>query len=152
MGFFATHSGAGSFVDQEMRFHNLADVLLYLPRALQIGLLAPWPDMWFAHAKLSGGEWMRRVAAVEMSVAYLLLPGLIFVIWRGGPAMRTLGLFCIVIVIIQALAIPNVGTLYRMRYVFFHVLLGLGIVGYVSLGSAFRRRLSLDSVKNRSQS
>jgi len=132
--FFTTYSGAGSFVDRETRFDNLADVILYLPRALQIGLLAPWPGMWFEPAASPGGRWLRWGSAAEITVAYLLLPGLIIALRRGSPAMRTLGLFCVVIVIIQSLAIPNVATLYRMRYVFFHVLLGLGIAGYGCLG------------------
>ncbi len=140
MGFFTTYSGAGSFVDRETRFDNLTDVVLYLPRALQIGLLSPWPAMWFEPAASPGGRWMRWVSAAEMTVAYLLLPGLLIALRRGSPAVRTLGLFCVVIVIIQSLAVPNVGTLYRMRYVFFQVLLGLGIVGYGCLGRTLGRR------------
>ncbi len=80
---------------------------------------------------------MRLASGAEMFVAYLLLPGLMIVLWKGTAAMRALALFCVTTAIIFSLVIPNIGTIYRMRYIFFHVLLGLGIVGYGCLsGSA----------------
>lgn len=132
LGFAGQHH-AGSNVDMEVRFRSLSDVADYVPRALQIGLFAPFPEMWSAQGVMPGAGMMRRIAGAEMLVAYVLLAGVC--LWFIGKRLpREVGLVIVVQaaipLLILALVVCNVGTLYRMRYGYWHILLGLGVVGW----------------------
>ena len=124
----------GSIVDAEVRFTSVGALLLYLPRALQIGLLAPFPDMWFARGMTAGARMMRLVSGAEMSIAYVFLLGWFFLIPRLRRDRLGAVLFavvtCLAVILVMTLAMPNVGTLYRMRYPLFMLLVGLGAAGW----------------------
>ena len=126
-------ANAGSNIDIEVRFTSIEDVLLYLPRALQIGLLAPFPSMWLGDAHSTGGAGMRVVAAMEMTLSYVFLLGLVG-LWRCGKEHRATLMVAVVmslvLTLILALVVTNVGTVYRMRYATWQLLNGLGILGW----------------------
>lgn len=142
LGFAGQHH-AGSNVDIGVNFRSLSDVAKYVPRALQIGLLAPFPDMWSAQGVMPGAGMMRRIAGVEMMIAYALLFGIClwFMCNRG---LRGEGLLIVVQAVIPLLVLTlvvcNVGTLYRMRYGYWQLLLGLGAVGWGGCITALRQR------------
>ena len=46
-----TYKSAGSSIDLNVQFFSAGDVLAYLPRALQIGFLTPFPSQWFGTAQ-----------------------------------------------------------------------------------------------------
>ncbi len=85
---------------------------------------------------------MRRIVAVEMVIAYVLMFGacIWFVRNRG---LRGDGLLIVVQAVVPllvlALVVCNIGTLYRMRYGYWQILLGLGAVGWVGGISALQQ-------------
>jgi len=70
---------------------------------------------------------------MEMMIAYVLLGGggLLFMCNRGT---RGVGLLIVlqaaIPLLILALVVCNIGTLYRMRYMYWHLFLGLGVIGW----------------------
>jgi hypothetical protein len=128
-GFITT--GGYSLMDPWAMFANPRELLAYLPRALAIGLLAPFPWQWF-DTKGSTGV-VRGFASVEMLLLYLLLPGL------GAGAAQLLrrrdrgGLFVLALVVCSAaalsLVVANLGTLFRLRLQFVFPMLVLAAGG-----------------------
>ena len=71
-----------SALDKDYEFHNAEDALRFIPRALQIGFLAPFPRQWFEPGSSPATSAMRRISMVEMSIIYGALAFLPFALWR----------------------------------------------------------------------
>ena len=132
-GFSEGYPHAGSNIDTEVKFRSAADVASYMPRALQIALFSPFPDMWRGSGFSPGADHMRLVSGIEMAFTYLLLPGVVFLFMCRGLHGPTTLVFiqAIVPAIILAMVVSNIGTLYRMRFVNMQMLNGLGMIGWV---------------------
>jgi putative peptidoglycan lipid II flippase len=120
---------AASDVDREITLRSAGEIVAYVPRALQIGLLAPFPQQWLEPGSREANTWMRRLTGFEMVGVYL---GLAFVpyslwVWRRDPALWVVLVFTGSLLLVHALAIPNVGTLHRMRYPYLMTLVALGL-------------------------
>jgi len=150
-GQLAATGYAGSNVDNDVCFARPSDVVRYLPRALQIALFAPFPDMWLGKGVSAGARAMRLMSGAEMLLAYLLLPGILVAAWRArGRRRYVLIILAVVVPIILLLAatIPNIGTLYRMRYGYLQILVGLGMIGWLGVMKRLAASRSFDiSVK-----
>lgn len=133
-GFAMSAPNAGSNIDVHVRYESIFDLLLYVPRALQVGLLAPFPSMWIGDGVSPGAGLMRFLAGVEMTVSYVLLAG-VFGLWLNLKNNRAELMVSIVmataLILVMALVVCNVGTLYRMRYGGWQILNGLGVLGWV---------------------
>ena len=125
---------AASNVDVDVRFERVVDVFAYLPRAIQIAFLAPFPTQWFEQGSYNTTTLMRRVSAVEMIGVYvgLVLLPLSLWQWRRRPEIWVFVLFCAGMMVAYGLVIANIGSLYRIRYPFLMPLVALGIAGGVS--------------------
>ena len=136
-GFRFQHPDAGSNLDGDVGLFSVGDVIKYVPRAFEIALLSPFPSMWFAQAKNMGGSFMRKVAAVEMVFVYLALLGWLCL----GFCLRDVNwgqllpvwVFTLGVATTYALAVINVGTLYRMRYPMMIFWVGMGLMGWYRL-------------------
>ncbi len=129
---FNQNPGASS-IDTHINFVTICDLIQYLPRALQIGLLAPFPYMWFSDVQTKSGYVMRVISSIEMSISYILLLGLVFgLIPREikNPIFWISIIFSVSLLIFFPLLITNVGTLYRMRYFNWQIINGLGVIGW----------------------
>lgn len=126
---------SGSQIDNDVCFARPSDIISYLPRALEISLLAPFPNMWFSSGVSIGAKAMRLLSGSEMLMAYLLLPGIVFLLWSTRAKPRALLIlviaFILPIILLLATTIPNIGTLYRMRYGYLQALVGLGVMGWI---------------------
>jgi hypothetical protein len=73
---------------------------------------------------------MRHVASIEMLVSYFGLAGLLAaaVSWRRRPEFWVIAAFCTAILLSQSLVVVNLGTLYRFRYGYHTLLVGLGLL------------------------
>lgn len=134
-------SGGSSLIDSEISFSSVQDLFAYLPRALVVGFLAPFPGQWF---DANGNTGIMRVfAGGEMVLVYLLVPALIYGMWRQVKRRRLENLFFVAFILIMAvmmsLVVANVGTLFRIRLFFFLPLL-IVIAGGDPLG-LYRRLL-----------
>ncbi len=128
-GFVST--GGHSLMDAWAKISSPRKLVTYLPKALLIGFLAPFPSQWF-DVKGSTG-FMRIFAGFEMVVFYLLLPSLYWGLRRIVSIRRADGFFLVAFVLATAvplsLVVANLGTLFRLRLLFLLPLLIVAAVG-----------------------
>jgi hypothetical protein len=120
-----------SNVDVDVGFYRASDLLRYLPRALQIVLLAPFPTDWGDGGSLAWTTVGRRVVALEMVGVYAglcLLPA-VLLRSRRRAELWIVVLPCLAILGLYSLAVSNLGALHRFRYGFLMTLVGLGLTG-----------------------
>jgi 4-amino-4-deoxy-L-arabinose transferase-like glycosyltransferase len=139
--FIAWHLGSGSAIDSQVRIENFKELVLYLPRALEIGLLAPFPKDWFGMG-LNVGRAGRLVSGVETLIIYLCELLAILAIVRSPRCLPGWLLLAIAIPGVTALGliVANIGALYRFRYLFWILFIILGVKGLVSIISALKER------------
>lgn len=132
--YIESYPEAGSNVDVRVEFRDYTDVLVYIPRASEIGLLAPFPSTWMGAGTLPSTTLMRRAAIPEMIVIYLALLVLPLAIWRWRRKadLWILLVLCLGMLVGYALVVANVGTLYRMRYPYIMLLVGLSVAAAAS--------------------
>jgi hypothetical protein len=125
----------GSNIDAQVQLEDGTDILRYLPRAAEIGFLAPFPNMWLHRNGVAGGA-ARMLSGAEMLVWYFLYVLVAICLWheRRKLAIWLPGVVAIVSLIALGLVMINAGALYRLRYAFLIMLAvfaakGMGIVG-----------------------
>ena len=132
-GYCTTPAKKGSNIDANIRFYSAADIIKYLPRAFSIGWLAPFPNFWFKKASIE--KRVRRLATgAEMLIMYILYAGVLLTIFKskeiGKPEMWMLILWSLFFIMPLALVVVNLGTLYRMRYIYLLPVFIYGIKGW----------------------
>ncbi len=127
--FSSTYQDAGSNIDVGYVFEDTAAFIAYLPKALAIGLLAPFPNTWLGEG-VEYGKMGRILSGIETAVMYIFMLFAINACWRK---MNLSILFILSSVFIAAIALGlvviNVGAIYRLRYVFWFLLIILGTKG-----------------------
>ncbi|HYW73417.1 MAG TPA: hypothetical protein VE961_20510 [Pyrinomonadaceae bacterium] len=130
---------SGSIIDKNVAFNSWRDVIRYIPRAFEIGYLAPFPVMWFktgSNVGLTG----RMISALEMLLTYLLELFAAIFLWRHRKDLSvwllviamTIGMLAI------GLVVANIGALYRMRYPFGILLLIIGAAALIDFYERLR--------------
>lgn len=122
------YAGAGSTIDREVCITSFYGLVAYLPRAIQLGLLAPFPDQWI-NSDSHGGGVSRMIVGLEMMLSYIALFALICYGRRffSRPEFWMLSGFGVSMIVLYALVTPNLGALHRMRYGFLMLLVGMGV-------------------------
>lgn len=152
---------AGSMTDLSTAPNSTFEVITYIPRALQIAVLAPFPNTWLTSLKPT-----RLVAALEMLVIYLSLFGIIYLIKKEfNYSILFVLIFSTAFLVVYGISVANIGSLYRVRYCYEMLLLMLGISGWflyfkntgllqkiINKNSATFYELSNSLVKNNTQS
>lgn len=126
--FSNSYRGSGSLIDRDVYFNSYTDLFRYLPRALAIGLWAPFPNMWFGPGKQVGTAG-RLLSGAETLVMYLVELLILVALWRARAdlanwlwlSIYTLGVTGL------GLIVSNVGALYRARYLFLILLIILAV-------------------------
>jgi hypothetical protein len=149
-GFLTSSPEAKSNIDIQTQFQRAGDIIAYLPRATQVALLAPFPNLWFGQGTMQTTTMMRRVSALEMTGVYLALLFLPYAIWHWRQRLEiwAILLFCISLLLVFTLAVPNLGTLYRMRYCFLMTLVALGVAGFLAVQQQLRLRQKMRVSRN----
>jgi hypothetical protein len=131
-GFRLTAPEAKSNIDHDVGFSSVTDMLAYLPRAVQIVFLAPFPNEWLRDGSYPANSLMRKVSAFEMIVTYFSLIFLPYAVWHWRKRIEVwiIFIFCVYVMLVYGLVVCNVGTLYRMRYLYITILIALGIAGF----------------------
>ena len=132
---------ARTAVDLEIRFASAMDVIVYIPRSVQLSVLSPFPNMWLPHPEASFSRNLQRVlAGAEMVVFYALLPGLFFAIWkwRWTPALWCLLIPAGVWLTTYGLAVPVIGSIARFRFPAFATLVALSLLGVMAAVMGWR--------------
>ena len=132
--FSAVYSEAGSGVDRDVRFNDLASLIRYLPRAFAIGCCAPFPDTWVAAGRRVGSVG-KLLSGAETLVIYAFELLALVAVLRPPRRLAAWLLLSITVFGVTALGlvIPNIGALYRFRYTFWVLLIILGAKGFESV-------------------
>jgi hypothetical protein len=134
---------AGSNVDADIDFQDTADVCRHLPRALLVGWFSPFPAMWLSPAH-EVGRAGRLLGALETLAIYVLTPWAVAGVLRRQSLAAWLMLAVAVVgMTALGLVVVNVGSMYRERYVFWILVVLLGIGGWYDLGPALVRKWRL---------
>lgn len=133
-GYFWYQSASGSVVDQDACLNTVSAVVDYFPRALQLGLLAPFPYQWLETGRTPGGGAMRRLAGLEMVFVYVALMGLVLGVWRRWrvPEWWLMTVYSLGFLLLYGFVTPNIGALHRMRYGFLMLVVALGVAEFTS--------------------
>lgn len=139
--FISGYPNAKSNMDPDFAPGTVCNLLAYLPRALQIGFLAPFPSAWLAEGSIAASTMMRRVISAEMVATYmgLLLLPLAFWRYRRKPEFWFVLGFCTLLTVIHVYLVPNLGTLHRMRYGFLTAVVGIAISAAFNRAESTRR-------------
>jgi len=147
--FLVAYPLAGSNLDTDVELRGTGDLIRYLPRAMEIGFLSPFPTMWFTTG-VQVGVIGRLVAGVEMLVMYLLLALAVLSLVYRWKHLSVWFLFSTSTVGCVALGyvVVNISSLYRMRYAFFVLLVTHGTKGLLTaLEKLIEPRPYLDNVR-----
>ena len=140
-GFFTTArvgfltKGGGSLVDSSTLFVNCWDIVAYVPRALDLAFLSPSPAQWFRSGAGTGSA--AEFSAVDAVLLWILMPGLIVslaeVLRHPTRSNLAVAFYIVGLGLLFGLAIPNLGTIFRLRLQI--VMLGaiFAVHGWVSL-------------------
>ena len=140
--FFGRSVAAGSEIDGDRLPDTAWKAIAYFPRALVVGLFAPFPSTWGERVTLP-----RLIGAMETACWYLVFLGAVVAVVRHKSRKLLAGaVFCAVLITMLAYIHPNVGTLYRQRFGLWHFFMLIGCIGWVSLlRSHLMQSSSLDS-------
>jgi 4-amino-4-deoxy-L-arabinose transferase-like glycosyltransferase len=124
---FAT--SRASDVDADVRFGGVTDIVKYIPRAAVIGFFAPFPNMWVRAGNF--GFAVRLLSGLETLVMYFLYLAAAFGVWqeRRNAKMWLLFLVATIGIVALGLVVVNAGALYRIRYVFWMMLIVIAVEG-----------------------
>jgi hypothetical protein len=136
---FKGYLGKSSNIDSDVRFESYGDLVRYLPRAAEIGLFAPFPRMWFDSGTV--GRLPRIVAGCETLVMYLLYLPAIVCVWKERRNLRMwlVLLFALTSMIGLGFVVANAGALFRLRYVFWMMMILLAMRGSLELKRYFQQ-------------
>ena len=82
-------------------YNNFSELALYLPRALQIGFLSPFPSNWLKKG-VEVGTIGNILAGLEMIIWYFVLLGFIYITYKNPSVIKPLS----VVFLISILLIP----------------------------------------------
>jgi hypothetical protein len=127
----------GSGIDREVEFQNAGQVLAYLPRALQIALLSPFPNIWLKEGRKTTSSGLRLAVIPETVVAYACLLALPYFVWkkRRSGAVWVVSFLCLGMLLFYGVAVPNAGALQRFRFPYYLPLVCMGLGGWLLLFS-----------------
>lgn len=128
--FAASYPEAGSVLDGGTEFRTVNDLFAYLPRAMEIGLWAPFPSMWIAAGRRVGNLG-KLLSGAETFVIYIFQVLAIVAVIRAPRHLALWLLLAISMLGVTALGlvVPNVGALYRFRYAFWMMVIIAAMCG-----------------------
>jgi hypothetical protein len=120
---FRFYTSQASNIDRDVQFHTGGDILRFVPRALVIGFFAPFPKMWLEVG--SFGRAGRLLSGAETLVMYFLYLAVAFCLWQERRNLKMWFVFLIAAtgMLALGLVVVNAGALYRIRYVFWMLLI-----------------------------
>jgi len=121
-GFRSYHAHA-SDIDADVQFSGAGDIVRFIPRAFVIGFFAPFPKMWIEAGNF--GRAGRLLSGLETLAMYGLYLAAAYCLWQERRNLRVWFLFLVAAIGMLALGlvVVNAGALYRIRYVFWMMLI-----------------------------
>ncbi len=132
---FRSYTSQASNIDREVQFQTPGDIVRFIPRALVIGFFAPFPKMWVESG--SYGRTGRLLSGAETLAMYFLYLAVALCLWRDRRSLKMWFVFSIAAVGLLALGlvVVNAGALYRIRYVFWMMLIVIGSRGFSQINA-----------------
>jgi Uncharacterized membrane protein, required for N-linked glycosylation len=126
---FSIYAAQRSNIDSDVRLNSATDIISYLPRAIVVGCFAPFPRMWFEDG--TSGHAGRMLAGAETLFMYLFYVPTILCVWNNRRNLAVWLLFLITFIGMMSLGlmVVNVGAMYRFRFVFWMLVIVLGVEG-----------------------
>jgi 4-amino-4-deoxy-L-arabinose transferase-like glycosyltransferase len=120
---FRSYTSQASNIDRDVQFHSFGDIVRFVPRALVIGFFAPFPKMWFQAG--SFGRAGRLLSGAETLAMYFLYILVGFSLWQDRRNLKMWFVFLVAAtgMLALGLVVVNAGALYRIRYVFWMMLI-----------------------------
>ena len=127
---FRSYLSQASNIDRDVQFRSPADIVRYIPRALVVGFFAPFPKMWVQSG--SYGRAGRLLSGAETLAMYFLYLAVGVSLWRERRNLKMWVVFLIAAtgMLALGLVVVNAGALYRIRYVFWMLLIVIGSRGF----------------------
>ena len=127
--FYQVQSNANSTIDYGYDLNSTEKIILYIPRAVQIAFLSPFPSSWLADHPTKLSKLTHLVTGIEMIFIYLSFIG-VFIsayLWRRKIEFWMVITFSFYFALIPTYTFPNIGALIRYRYGAIMLLAALGI-------------------------
>jgi len=133
-----------SDMDRDVQVETFGNLVAYLPRAVRNAYLSPFPRHWFSQGTHASTTSLRRVCGFEMLVVYFALCCLPFAVWRKR---RDVFLWAALLhaggmLVVLGTIVTNWGTLYRLRYGYLMLWVGIGLAGFLEVADELRQRRS----------
>ena len=127
---FRSYTSQASNIDRDVQFHSTGDIARFVPRALVIGFFAPFPKMWLEAG--SYGRIGRLLSGAETLAMYFLYLAAGVSLWQERRNLRMWFVFLIAAagMLGLGLVVVNAGALYRIRYVFWMLLIVIASRGF----------------------
>jgi hypothetical protein len=139
-----------SRIDTDVKLNSLGSIIRQLPRALEVGLFAPFPNMWLRAGKQVGYSG-RVISGFETLLTYVIESMALLGWWRQRRNLAawllaiTIGLGTVAL----GLVVNNMGAMYRLRYPFWVLMVVLGAGGISFLWERFKSFKSLHNNSHR---
>jgi hypothetical protein len=128
-----------SFVDIDKFPLGSIEALFYIPRALLIGVFAPWPDRWFYSLNHRPSVFY-SIIPIETVAVYAGFVGLVIWFVRRKDYMIFIPIaLSFSMMTIYGMATPFLGALYRYRYPWWMMILCLGLAACITLAEDWNR-------------
>jgi 4-amino-4-deoxy-L-arabinose transferase-like glycosyltransferase len=126
---FRFYTSQASNIDADVQFKGTGDAVRYLPRAFVIGFFAPFPKMWVEAG--SFGRAPRLLSGIETLAMYFVYVVAGLCVWRERRNLKMWLVFLVATIGMLALGlvVANAGALFRIRYVFWMMLIVLAARG-----------------------
>lgn len=137
---FRFYTAQESNIHPDVHFQSVSDVVRFIPKAVVIGFLAPFPRMWFQAG--SYGVAGRLLSGAETLLMYFLYLAAGLCLWKER---RRLAMWLIFVTAAAGLmglglVVINAGALYRLRYVFWIMLIVIAAQGLLSARQFSRKK------------
>lgn len=131
----AISQGGNTLVDADRSLNSVAAFVGYVPRAFQLGILSPFPELWGGQGSTPAMTIARKVMGGVTLVFYACLLGVMIGLTRmaRNPSLWVMIGACLLGILVYAITYPNVGTLMRYRYGFYMLLIGFGTAWWCGL-------------------
>ena len=126
---FRSYTSQATNIDEDVQFIGAGDVIRYLPRAFVIGFFAPFPSMWIEAG--SFGRAPRLASGMETLAMYFVYIVAGLCVWRERRNLKMWFVFLVATIGMLALGlvVVNAGALFRIRYVFWMMLIVIAARG-----------------------
>lgn len=129
---FRSYTSQATNIDEDVQFKSTGDVVRYLPRAFVIGFFAPFPSMWIEAG--SFGRAPRLASGLETLAMYFVYIVAGLCVWRERRNLKMWLVFLVAAIGMLALGlvVVNAGALFRIRYVFWMMLIVIAARGMLN--------------------